>query len=222
MLSIMLSRVDDGALLGTVNGYSNVQSVEQPVCGIDVSSWEGDIDWDEVKASGVEYVMIKSNYGWTGMDIRFRQNIEGAKAAGLKVGVYLYSYATNTNEAQWEFNNLIATIGDYSLDLPVAYSLEDSCQRNMSVGELTDIAVAFCELVKSSGYTPMIRASSAWLRDKLDYSSISAYDLWIVQPNVDSCDYPYRNPPDVWQYSAAGTVSGIDGNVNMNYFYKQY
>ncbi|MDO4731197.1 MAG: GH25 family lysozyme [Clostridia bacterium] len=197
-------------------------SANAPVKGIDVSQWQGsDIDWNAVKNDGVEYVMIRSNYGWTGKDKYFKQNIKNAKAAGLKVGVYLYSYATTTDEAVLEFKNLMNTIDGLSLDCPIAYDIEDKCQKDLSVKEITDIAVTFCELVESAGYQPMIYASSHYLRDGFDYSRISKYDLWVAQYNT-SCDYPYRTPPDAWQYSSKGKVNGISGNVDLNWFYKHY
>lgn len=189
-----------------------------PKEGIDVSTWQGDnIDWNAVKNSGIEFVMIRSNFGWTGVDKRFKQNIEGAKAAGLKVGVYLYSYATNVTEASWEFDNLMRTISGYELDYPVAYDLEDpKAQGNLSVNELTDIAVTFCEKVKQAGYTPMVYGSVSWLENKLDYNRIRDYKIWVAQYNsVCQYDYDYN----IWQYTSQGKVDGIDGDVDRNICY---
>lgn len=191
-----------------------------PTKGIDISTWQGDnIDWNAVRSSGVEYVMIRSNFGWTGIDNRFAKNIEGAYNAGLKVGVYLYSYATNTEEAAKEFANLKRTIEPYRnmISYPVAYDIEDNrAQGSLSVNELTDIVVKFCDLVKDAGYKPMVYASVSWLEKKLDYNRIKDYDIWVAQ-YYSVCQYIY--PYNMWQHSSSGSVNGIEGNVDMNWCY---
>lgn len=191
-----------------------------PTKGIDISTWQGDnIDWNAVKNSGVEYVMIRSNFGWTGVDNRFAKNITGAYNAGLKVGIYLYSYATNTEEAIKEFENLKRTIEPYRnmISFPVAYDIEDHrSQGSLSVNELTDIVVTFCDLVKDAGYKPMVYASVSWLEKKLDYNRIKNYDIWVAQ-YYSVCQYTY--PYNMWQHSSSGSVDGIEGNVDMNWCY---
>ena len=195
-------------------------SPDNPTKGIDISTWQGDnINWSAVKDSGIEYVIIRSNFGWTGVDKRFKQNIEGAHSVGLRIGVYLYSYATTPAEAVMEFENFKRTVEPYRnmINYPVAYDLEDNnAQGGLSVDQLTDIAVTFCDLVKNDGYQPMIYASVSWMERKLDYNRIKDYNLWVAQ-YYDICQYEHFN--NMWQYSSRGSVSGIDGNVDMNLCY---
>lgn len=202
------------------NASADRPSPDNPTKGIDISTWQGDnIDWNAVKDSGIEYVIIRSNFGWTGVDNRFRQNIQGANSVGLKIGVYLYSYATTPAEARLEFENLKRTIDPYRdmINYPIAYDLEDnSAQGDLSVDQLTDIAVTFCDLVSDDGYQPMVYASVSWMERKLDYDRIKDYDLWVAQYN-SVCQY--ENPCNMWQYSSTGEVDGIEGNIDMNWCY---
>ena len=202
------------------NSIKDPASPDNPTKGIDISTWQGDnIDWAAVKESGIEYVMIRSNFGWTGVDNRFKKNIEGANSVGLRIGIYLYSYATTPAQAVMEFENFKRTVEPYRdmINYPVAYDLEDNkAQGNLSVDQLTDIAVTFCDLVKNDGYQPMIYASVSWMENKLDYNRIKNYNLWVAQ-YYSVCQYNYFC--NMWQYSSEGAVSGIEGNVDMNLCY---
>lgn len=192
--------------------------------GIDVSSFSGDIEWDKVKAAGIDFVMVRlggRGYGADGglyADDRAAEYISGAKAAGLKVGAYFFSQATTNAEAEEEADYARQVLGDTKLDYPLAYDWEiikndDARTDSVSATQATECAVAFCERVKSYGYIPMIYSASREFYFKYDLTRLKDYELWLVQ---------YANLPDfyyqfsMWQYSETGKVDGIEGNVDLN------
>ena len=189
---------------------------------IDVSTWNGIIDWEKVRKSGVKYAMIRSSFGVENpnqIDNKFFRNIQNATAAGMKCGIYHYSYAQSVEAAKKEADFCIKTIKGYKIDLPVAFDIEDSSQTHLGKDTLTNIVIAFCDRIKKAGYTPMLYCNPNWLnnylyKDKL----IGKYDIWLAQWQVSAPSYNCC----IWQYSDSGTVSGISGNVDMNYIYKDY
>lgn len=189
---------------------------------IDVSVWQGDIDWVAVKKSGVNYAMLRSSYGVENpdqVDKKFKQNIKNATAAGVKCGIYHYSYAKSPTEAKREAEFCLKTIAGCKIELPVAFDLEDNSQVNLGKSVLTNMVIAFCDAVKAAGYVPMFYTNLSWINNYLDKALLtSKYDLWLAQWNVSkpaiSCA--------LWQYSEKGTVPGISGNVDVNYLYKEY
>ena len=193
------------------------------VLGIDVSKWQGKIDWAAVKASGVEYVIIRVGYrgstaGALIDDSMFATNISGAKAAGLKVGVYFVTQAINDVEAVYEASMVLDRIKGYSLDLPVFLDVEASGGRGDTIDKATRTAVcvAFCETIKNAGYRAGIYANKTWLGSKMDASAFGSYTIWVAHYS-SVCGYTGRY--DIWQYSEKGTVSGINGYVDMNLKY---
>ena len=207
----------DGAIATTVNGKT---------FGIDVSRHNGAIDWNAVKASGVDYVIIRCGYrgSSTGVlieDQTFRTNIKGATAAGLKVGVYVFSQAVNEVEAVKEASLAVSLVKGYNLTYPIFIDTESSGGRADHIDKATRTAVvnAFCQTVASAGYKPGIYASKTWFEDKLNMGAIGNYKIWLAQYAAAPT---YKGRYDMWQYSSKGKISGINGNVDLNYSYLGY
>ncbi len=195
--------------------------------GIDVSKWNGSIDWNAVKNSGVSYVIIRCGYrgSSTGAlieDPKFRSNIQGAKAAGLKVGVYFFSQAVNEVEAVEEASMALSLIKGYSLNYPVFLDVEASGGRGDGVSKdvRTAVCKAFCATIQNSGYSAGIYANKTWFTERINTGSLTGYKIWLAQyasaPTYTTTRY------DIWQYSSTGKVSGINGKVDMNISYLNY
>ena len=189
---------------------------------IDVSTWNGNIDWDKVYKSGVRYAMIRSSFGIENpnqVDNKFVRNITNAQRAGVKCGIYHYSYAKSAAEAKKEAEFCLKTIKGYKIDLPVAFDIEDSSQTNLGKDALTSIVIAFCDRIKSAGYTPMLYCNPSWLNSYLHKDKlIGKYDLWLAHWGVSSPSYDCA----IWQYSENGSVPGVSGSVDMNWIFKDY
>ena len=195
--------------------------------GIDVSKWNGSIDWNAVRNSGVSYVIIRCGYrgSSTGAlieDPKFVSNIKGAKAAGLKVGVYFFTQAVNEVEAVEEASMVLNLISGYGLNYPVFLDVEASGGRGDSINASTRTAIckAFCATIQNSGYSAGIYANKTWLTSYINTGSLTGYKIWLAQyaaaPSYTATRY------DMWQYSSKGRVSGISGNVDMNISYLNY
>lgn len=198
--------------------------------GIDVSKYNGNIDWNAVKNSGVSYVIIRCGYrgSTTGAlieDPMFRSNIQGAAKAGLKVGVYFFTQATNEVEAVEEASMVLNLIKGYNISYPVFLDVEATNGNNgradgISVSTRTAVCKAFCQTIQNSGYKSGIYANKTWLNEKIDTPSLTGYRIWLAQyaaaPSYSRTKY------DMWQYSSKGKVSGISGNVDMNISYMGY
>ena len=196
------------------------------VMGIDVSKWNGNIDWDAVKNSGVSYVIIRCGYrgsskGALIQDSKFEQNIKGATKAGLKVGVYFFSQAIDKNEAVEEASMVLECIKNYTISYPVFLDVEPSGGRadKLTKAERTEICQAFCETIKKYGYTPGIYANKTWLETKLDMGVLNNYKVWLAQY---ASEPTYQGRYDMWQYKDSGKVSGISGDVDLNMSYLGY
>ena len=204
---------------GTLNNGSGV-------LGIDVSTHNGNIDWNKVKSSGVSYVIIRTGYrgstqGSLVEDNKFRQNIKGATNAGLKVGVYFFSQAINEVEAVEEASMVLSQIKGYKLAYPVFIDVEPSGGRadGLSTGDRTKVVNAFCQTIQNNGYKAGIYANKSWFTNKLNTSALSGYKIWLAQYNST---VTYKGRYDMWQYSDKGKINGISGNVDMNLSYLSY
>lgn len=179
---------------------------------IDVSTWQSGIDFNAVKAAGISAVLIRAGYGRevSQKDSQFENHYKGAKAAGLKVGVYWYSYADSVSDARKEAQACLSVLNNRNLDLPVYYDMEESSQAYKDV---TGMAIEFCDTVIASGYNAGVYANYNWFANYLDYDLLrSRYSIWLAQwGSIHSLAC------DIWQYSEKGRVSGISGNVDMNY-----
>ena len=194
--------------------------------GIDVSKWNGNINWTAVKNSGVSFVIIRCGYrgSSTGVmveDPKFKTNIKGATDAGLKVGIYFFSQAITDVEAVEEASMTIGLIKNYKISYPVFLDVEDSGGRGDRIDSNTRTAVikAYCETLKNSGYTAGVYANKSWLSGKMNVGSLSSYKIWLAQYNTQPT---YSGKYDMWQYSSKGSVSGINGNTDMNLSYLGY
>lgn len=187
--------------------------------GIDVSKWQGDINWQKVKSEGIKFAIIRSSYGQMSIDDKFVDNIKGARAAGIDVGVYHYCYATSVRHAEAEAKHFINIIKPYKLTYPAVLDLEDISQSNLGKPLLTDMAIAFMDIVKDAGYYPMLYASKYWLKRKLDYSRLKNYDIWLAQW---ASKPTWTGNFGIWQYSSTGKVDGINSDVDLDVAYRDY
>lgn len=194
---------------------------------IDVSKYQKDINWNSVKAAGIDYAIIRvgfRGYGDTGrlcIDPYFEQNIKGAKASGIKCGIYFYSVAKNEAEAVEEANFVLNAIEGYTLDLPIAIDIEHYTDRvkELNAKQRTDNAIAFMERIKQAGHKTMLYTYYNFYNKHLQKSRLSDYILWMAYYTDDSSmlgDMIY----DGWQYASDGSVSGITGNCDMNVIFK--
>ncbi|MBQ4283969.1 MAG: glycoside hydrolase family 25 protein [Lachnospira sp.] len=203
----------------------NITSVK----GIDVSKYQGNIDFAKVKASGVDYVMVRCAYrgysdGKIVKDTNFDTNATNATANGLDMGVYFFSQATTKDEAVEEANYVLDSIKGYDVTYPIAIDVEDIAnadgrQEKLSAKELTDVIIAFCDTIKSAGYTPMIYSNIRYFAGMVEYERLEDYDKWFASYSTQLY-FPYEI--SMWQYTNTGSVDGIKGDVDINISFKKY
>lgn len=193
--------------------------------GADISKQTGTVNFTGLKAAGVDYVMIRLgsrgySTGQISIDENFKENIEGAIAEGLDIGVYFYSQAINQDEAVQEVNFVIQNLEPYrgSVKYPVAFDMEfvandEARIDGLSREDRTAITSAFLEGVKTAGYIPMLYGDKEWLIKEVDLAKLQDYDVWLAQ-ETDIPDYPYQYA--MWQYSSSGVLNGINGDANLN------
>jgi GH25 family lysozyme M1 (1,4-beta-N-acetylmuramidase) len=202
-------------------GYLTCTAGES-VLGIDVSEFQLDIDWEQVKAAGVEFVFIR--VGWRGTesgllnaDKRAQEYYDGAKAAGLQVGAYFFSQAVSIREAKEEADFALSVIEDWELDLPLVYDWEyvsDSARTaNVDRRTLTDCTKAFCRQVEFHGYRPMAYFNTSQALHMLHLEELTEFEFWLAQYQ-SGLDFAYR--VDCWQYTGQGSVPGISVPVDIN------
>ncbi|MCR4690472.1 MAG: glycoside hydrolase family 25 protein, partial [Lachnospiraceae bacterium] len=194
--------------------------------GIDISKFQGDIDWPAVAASGVQYVIIRlGSRGYESgelvMDEKFNENIEGALEAGLKVGVYFFSTAMGEKEARAEADFVLDAIAGYQIDMPVVFDTEiityDKARNaDMTPGRLTQATKAFCDRIAGAGYKPMIYANAKRFTTMLHLEELEGYDKWLADYR-QTPDYPYMFK--MWQFTEKGSVPGISGNVDIDLYF---
>lgn len=197
--------------------------------GIDVSKYQGNIDFSKVKDDGVEYAMIRCGYrgydsGVIMPDENWDKNAQSASDNGIKVGAYFFTQAVTVEEAVEEADFVINAIKPYNITYPVVIDIENvdnrtSRQENLSPKELTDIVIAFCDTIKAAGYTPMIYSNINYYGGKLEYSRLEKYDKWFASYTT-TLYFPYEIA--MWQYTSTGTVNGINGNVDVNISFKDW
>ena len=201
--------------------------------GVDVSKWNGKIDWSRAKKAGVQFALVRMAYrgygsaGSMGIDETGVTNLKNALAAGVPVGAYIFSQATTEAEAKAEADLLISQVKGYKITLPLVMDFEyysDSGKNegrlynaNLSKSKATAVCNAFCARVASKGYTPMVYANADMLKNKLNASDISKkYMIWLANYTSKTT---YTGDYNFWQYSAAGAIDGISGKVDMNFRY---
>ena len=208
-------------IMYTFGGNGGLQSQSR---GIDVSKFQGSINWSQVKASGVDFAIIRVGYRGYGSgalveDSQFRANIQGASSAGIPVGLYFYSQAVNEEEAVEEASMVLSLCGGYRLNYPIYYDTEyvaGGRANGISRETRTACAVAFCETIRNAGYSAGVYSYASWFYNSLSYANISKYSIWIAQYR-DNLDFKYSYK--IWQYSSKGRVPGISANVDMNIAY---
>lgn len=183
--------------------------------GIDVSKYNGGINWAAVAQSGASFAFVKVGSTKSGMDPCFVGNINGANAAGLRVGVYIYSYAANADQARAEANQVLSWIEPYQVSFPVVYDIENSIQSGLPQAQIQEMINAFCSTVAAAGYYPMVYSYKNWYVSKI---GSTPYDKWVAQYN----DYLDYSGAVIWQNSSHGSVSGVPTRVDTNYLYKDY
>lgn len=200
--------------------------------GIDVSSHNGTVNWSAVKASGVEYAMIRVGYrgygssGSMNEDTKYKENIKGALNAGMKVGVYFFSQATSRTEAVEEADFVLERISNYKITLPVVIDFEYAngntgrlYDAHLSRDKATTVCKSFCKEVESEGYTAMVYANKSMLENNLEAGELSSrFKVWLAHYTTKSS---YAGDYYAWQYSSQGSINGINGNVDCNFFYEK-
>lgn len=184
--------------------------------GIDVSYHQGAIDWNAVKSAGIQFAYIRAGSFKSGTDAYYHQNMKGAIAAGIPVGIYVYSYAVTPEMAANEGLFAVTVAKDYPVSLPIAYDIEDAYHRGMSAAQLQTLVNSFCNTVKAAGYYPLVYSSKSWFETRIGAVS---WDTWVAQYNT-SCSY--SRPYTFWQCTSSGTVPGISGKVDMDFQFKDY
>lgn len=196
--------------------------------GIDVSKWNKEIDWEKVKAAGVDFAIIRCGYrgsktGSLVEDPYFIKNIEGAQTAGIKVGVYFFTQATTEIEAVEEASMVLMLCKGYKLALPVFIDTEgaggDGRADGLSVESRTAVCEAFCRTVENAGFNAGVYASKNWFENNLNTEHISDYTIWLAQYSRRAT---YEGDYDLWQYTSAGTVDGIGTRVDLNLCYQDF
>lgn len=201
---------------------------EDALFGIDVSKWNKEIDWESVQASGVEFVIIRCGYrgsktGSLVEDPYFKKNIEGAEAAGIKVGVYFFTQATTEVEAVEEASMALMLCKGYKLALPIFIDTEGAGGSGRADGLNTEtrtaVCDAFCRTIENSGFNAGVYASKNWYNNNLNTKNLSDYTIWLAQY---SKGVTYDGDYDLWQYTSAGTVDGIETRVDLNMCYQDF
>ncbi len=196
------------------------------VPGIDVSSYQGEIDWDKVKEQGVGFAIIKIGYsaadnGKIYKDSRFSYNYNKANNAGIDVGIYFFSQAMTTADAVREAKYVVRQIRGKNISMPVAYDMEyteDNRVDELTVEERTEIADAFCTIIEENGYQPMVYGNPQWLLQAVDLTYLSKYPIWLAH-YTDKSEYPYDYK--IWQYTDRGKIEGIPKKVDLDIYLKE-
>jgi len=193
--------------------------------GIDVSKWNKEIDWEAVKAAGVDFAIIRCAYrgsvtGALVEDPYFYRNFEGAKKAGIKVGFYFFTQATNAVEAVEEASMALCLTGGLPLEYPIFIDTEGAGGNGradrLDVATRTEVCRAFCETIEAAGYRAGVYSSRNWYYNNLDVSEIDSYVIWLAEYR----EYPlYTGKYQMWQYTSDGSIDGIEGRVDFNISY---
>lgn len=193
--------------------------------GIDVSKWNGEIDWEVVKAEGVDFAIIRCGYrgsssGWLLEDPYFYKNLTGAKKAGIRVGLYFFTQATSLVEAVEEASMVVSLLGDTEIEYPVFIDTEGAGGNgradNLDPGTRTAVVNAFCQTIQNAGLDAGVYSGRNWFYNNLIVDEMDAPNVWLAE---------YRQTPlyegryDMWQYTSSGSVAGIEGRVDLNISY---
>ena len=219
--------VKDAAL--DSEGSTAIRAAEDARFGIDVSKWNNEIDWAKLANEGVDFAIIRAGYrgsvsGSLVVDPYFEQNIKGAAANGIDVGVYFFTQAVNEREAVEEASIVMSLVQGYDISYPIFIDTEGAGGKgradDLDVGERSEICQAFCETIRSGGYTAGVYASKNWLNNRLDITKFSGDNvIWLAEYK----DQPtYGGTYGMWQYTSSGRINGIEGRVDFNLCYLDF
>ena len=230
--SVNKTKISSSDLQKGDDGYKRYVGSDSSIkshVGIDVSKFQGNIEWDKVKGDGVEFAIVRLGYrgyseGNVYIDPFYKNAMEGAAKAGVDTGIYFFSQAINVEEAIEEAELCIKELAPYKVKYPVIIDVEfiandDGRANKLTRQDRTDIVKAFCEKVKEAGYVPGFYANTKWSVMGLDLAQLQEYDFWFANYN-DTFSYPYEY--EMFQYSESGSVAGIVGNVDLNICFKDY
>ena len=184
--------------------------------GMDVSEWQGKINWTKVKNAGIDFALVRVSYGLTHMDNTYDYNMTQAELAGVPVGTYVFSTATNTETALKEAKLAISKMDGYKVSYPVVYDLEYSGMQKLSSTEISRLALTFCNEVRKAGYYPMVYCNTYWHDTYVDWSLLPGVDVWIARygdkiqaPDADRYSYT------IWQATDGNTASGLNSTKGL-------
>lgn len=236
----------DGETAGTVGQSKRIEAIRIRIVskykrnykGIDVSQFNGNINWGFVKRDNVDFAFIRvgfRGYGQAGNfaeDATFKKNIQAAKVAGIPVGVYFVTQAITDAEAVEEANWVLQKIKEYDIEYPIAIDIEAPGlekptdiprTQNLDKNTRTRLAKIFCQTIQNAGYTPIIYTNVDWAVNKLNMSELAEFDTWIAHHKYDATSKPnYNGAYTIWQYSDKGSINGVLGEVDLNICYKKY
>lgn len=194
--------------------------------GIDVSDYQGKINWQAAKEAGVEFAILRSIQKNMKPDNTFETNFRGCRENGIQLGVYKYGYATTVDAAKKEATAVLQLLAGRPLELPVFYDAEDKSQRSLPRATLTEIIRAFLDTISGGGYKAAIYCNLDWYQHVVDVWAFTGVDFWIARYGNNNGQATDKWKPNVgevcWQYSSRGQIPGISGNVDVNLLYKDY
>ena len=200
----------------------SVAALPDMVHGIDVSSYQGVINWTQVKADGVDYVILRAGTG-LGKDTMFEENYIAAKEAGLHVGCYFYTYALTVEEAEHEAAQLLTLLEGKQLEYPVYFDIEDVTQQTLTNEQRTALCLAFLNKVKAAGWCGGVYASKYWFESLLDLTTLQKTgEIWWAQWTASATPDEDKSAYGMWQYASDGRVNGIYGDIDRNVAYIDY
>ena len=199
----------------------------ESITGIDVCSFNKDIDWQKVKADGIDFAILRCGFrdaigGELYLDPKYDEYMQGALDAGIDVGIYFYSSALTIDEVYEEIEYVQSLVEPYDITYPIAYDMEpyeNGRLNDISVEDATTFATTFCDAFNEMGYQTMIYGNKAWLTQNLDFEQIKdKYDIWYAAYiSLPELEYPFT----MWQYTSSGIVDGIEGNVDIDLYIKE-
>lgn len=229
--SLKMNRFDNGTFQKADSGEITYHEEGKMIShkGIDVSRYQGDIDFSKVRGAGAEYAMLRCGYrsygsGLITEDAMFQTNIQNALSNQLDVGVYFFTQAISVQEAEEEADFVLSLIEPHKVTYPVVLDVEEIHndtyrQQDLTTEELTNIVITFCERIKKAGYTPMIYGNLKCFAGMLDMSRLENYEKWFAFYD-DAPYFPYEI--SMWQYTDSGSIDGISGNVDYNISFKKW
>lgn len=228
--SYLLLWFDEGGGTGNNTDDDKEDKTTDYKKGIDVSQWQGVIDWDKVKAAGVKFAMIRAGYGQNNIDTQYVRNISECNRVGIPCGIYWFSYAYTEAMAIREAEYALAAVEPYKLDYPIAFDWEGdsanyAAKNGVAVTKtlVSAMARAFCKRLEQAKYYAMVYTNPSYLSTYFDAGIPKQYDIWLAQwPSKPNLDSKPAQAGGIWQYTSSGSVNGISGRVDMNAAYYDY